>query len=148
MAAAPFLVLFNEEVIQRLKEEHAPPPFDRINDVAVSVPTAEMVRRHFPQVPVYARARNHHHTHLLTVLGIKSIVREILYSSLKLTEAALKGLGQPAHETRALLERFQRQFAVFRDETRLIQTTREAAEKFKRLFEENSQSEPAGKPAA
>ncbi len=82
------------------------------------------------------------------MLGIKSIVREILYSSLKLTEAALKGLGQPAHETRALLERFQRQFAVFRDETRLIQTTREAAEKFKRLFEENSQSEPAGKPAA
>ncbi len=52
MAAASFLVLFNEEVIQRLKEEHAPPPFDRINDVAVSVPTAEMVRRHFPQVPV------------------------------------------------------------------------------------------------
>ncbi|MHB8425041.1 MAG: hypothetical protein ACYDB9_07805 [Gammaproteobacteria bacterium] len=56
MAAAPFLVLFNQEVIQHLKEERAPPPFDRIDDVAASVPAAERERRHFPQVPVYARA--------------------------------------------------------------------------------------------
>jgi hypothetical protein len=93
---------------------------------------------------------------LLTELGVKVIVRETLYSSLKLTEAVLEGLGQPAHETRALLEKFQRydeqllqrQHAVFRDETKLIQTTQEAAAELRHLFEEDSQSEPDGKPAA
>ena len=127
-----------------------------IDNVEASVRTAEMVRKHFPLVPVYARARNRHHTHLLTELGVKAIVRETLYSSLKLTEAVLEGLGQPAHETRALLDKFQRydeellnrQYAVFRDETKYIQTTKEAAAELRRLFEEDSQSEPAGKPAS
>src|SRR5574337_83593 len=232
MAATPFLVLFNEKVIQRFQKEHAPPDFDRIDepgnpvviagfgrfgqivgrvlrlkkipftaldanledvddlrrygnkvyygdasrlellraahveqarvfvlaidDVAASVRTAEMVRKHFPQVQIYARARNRHHTHLLTELGVKSIVRETLYSSLKLTEAVLEGLGQPAHETRELLDKFQhydeqllqRQYAVFRDEIKYIQTTKEAAEELKRLFAEDRHSEPAGKPAS
>ncbi len=86
-------------------------------------------------------------------------MRETLYStasSLKLTEAVLESLGQPAHETREVLERFQRydeqflqrQCAVFRDETKLIQTTRETAEELKRLFKEDSQSEPADKAAS
>ncbi|MGH8377600.1 MAG: monovalent cation:proton antiporter-2 (CPA2) family protein [Gammaproteobacteria bacterium] len=232
MAATPFLVLFNEKVIQHFQEEHALPEFDRIDepgnpvviagfgrfgqivgrvlrlkqmtftaldanledvddlrrygnkvyygdasrldmlraahvehakifvlaidDVSASVRTAEMVRKHFPEVPIYARARNRHHTHLLTELGVKVIVRETLHSSLHLTEAVLEGLGQPAHETRALLEKFQRfdeqllqrQYAVFRDETKYIQTTKEAAAELRRLFEEDGQSEPAGKPAA
>ncbi|MGH8281195.1 MAG: cation:proton antiporter, partial [Gammaproteobacteria bacterium] len=126
-----------------------------IDDVAASVRTAETVRRNFPLLPVYARARNRHHAHLLTELGVKVIVRETLYSSLKLTEAVLEGLGQPAHETRVLLEKFQhydeqllqRQYAVFRDETKYIQTTKEAADELRRLFAEDSQSEPAGKSA-
>ncbi|MDE1984775.1 MAG: NAD-binding protein, partial [Gammaproteobacteria bacterium] len=232
MAATPFLVLFEEKVIQRFQKEHAAPDFDRIDEagnpvviagfgrfgqivgrvlrlkkipftaldaniedvddlrrygnkvyygdasrlellraahvehakvfvlaidhVAASVRTAEMVRKHFPQVQIYARARNRHHSHLLTELGVKSIVRETLYSSLKLTEAVLEGLGQPAHETRALLDKFQRydeqllqrQYAVFRDEAKLIQTTKEAAAELRHLFEEDSQSEPAREPAA
>jgi monovalent cation:proton antiporter-2 (CPA2) family protein len=232
MAVTPFLVLFNEKVIQRFQEENAPPPFDNIDepgnpvviagfgrfgqivgrvlrlknitftaldanledvdvvrrfgnkvyygdasrldllraahveqakvfvlaidDVAASVRTAEVVRKNFPQVRIYARARNRHHTHLLTELGVTNIVRETLYSSLKLTEAVFEGLGQPAHETRALLERFQqydeallkRQFAVFRDESKLIQTTKEAAAELQRLFEEDNQSKPVATPAS
>ncbi|MGB9429594.1 MAG: monovalent cation:proton antiporter-2 (CPA2) family protein [Gammaproteobacteria bacterium] len=231
MAATPFLVLFNEKIIQRFQEEHAPPDFDNIDepgnpvviagfgrfgqvvgrvlrlkkipftamdaniedveavrrygskvyygdasrldmlraaqvehakifvlaidDVTASVRTAEMVRKHFPQVQIYARARNRHHTHLLTDLGVKTIVRETLFSSLKLTEAVLEGLGQPAHETRAVLEKFQRydeqllqrQHAVFRDESKLIQTTKEAAEELQRLFEEDNQSKAVAIPA-
>jgi len=107
-------------------------------------------------VPIYARARNRHHTHLLTELGVRVIVRETLYSSLKLTEAVLEGLGQPAHATRVLLDKFQRydeqllqrQYAVFRDEAKLVQTTKEAAAELRRLFEEDIQSESAGKAAS
>jgi len=232
MAATPFLVLFNEKVIQRFQKEHAPPAFDNIDepgnpvviagfgrfgqvvgrvlrlkkipftamdaniedvdvvrrygnkvyygdasrldllraarvehakifvlaidDVAASVRTAEIVRKHFPQVQIYARARNRHHSHLLTELGVKVSVRETLYSSLKLTEQVLEALGQPAHETRALLDKFQhydedllqRQHAVFRDESKLIQTTKEAAEELQRLFEEDNRSKAAATPVA
>jgi len=231
MAATPFLVLFNEKVIQRFQKEHAPPAFDNIDepgnpvviagfgrfgqvvgrvlrlkkipftamdaniedvdvvrrygskvyygdasrldllraahvehakifvlaidDVEASVRTAEMMRKHFPQVQIYARARNRYHSHLLTDLGVKASVRETFFSSLKLTEEVLEALGQPAHETRALLDKFQRydedllqrQHAVFRDESKLIQTTKEAAEELQRLFEEDNRSKAAAAPA-
>ena len=144
------------ELLRAAHVEHAKVFVLAIDHVEASMRTAEMVRKHFPQVQIYARARNRYHTHLLTELGVRVIVRETLYSSLKLTEAVLEGLGQPAHETRALLEKFQhydeqllqRQYAVFRDEAKYIQTTKEAADELRRLFAEDSRSEPAGKPAA
>ncbi|MGA9854623.1 MAG: monovalent cation:proton antiporter-2 (CPA2) family protein [Gammaproteobacteria bacterium] len=231
MAATPFLVLFNEKVIQRFQKEHALPAFDNIDepgnpvviagfgrfgqvvgrvlrlkkipftamdaniedvdvvrrygnkvyygdasrpellraarlehakifvlaidDVEASVRTAEMVREHFPQVQIFARARNRHHSHLLTDLGVKASVRETFFSSLKLAEEVLEALGQPAHETRALLDKFQRydeqllqrQHAVFRDESKLIQTSKEAAEELQHLFEEDNRSKTAAAPA-
>lgn len=128
-----------------------------IDDVESSVRTAETVREHFPEVQVYARARNRHHVHLLRELGVKVSMRETLYSSLKLTEQVLEGLGQPAHQTRALLERFQnydqqlleRQFAVFRDENQLVQTTRQVVQELEHLLDEDRRSDavtekPAG----
>jgi monovalent cation:proton antiporter-2 (CPA2) family protein len=143
------------ELLRAAHVEHAKVFVLAIDHVEASVRTAEMVRKHFPLVPIYARARNRHHTHLLTELGVRVIVRETLYSSLKLTEAVLEGLGQPAHATRALLDKFQRydeqllqrQYAVFRDEAKLVQTTKEAAAELRRLFEEDRHREPAGKPA-
>ncbi|TAN13392.1 MAG: glutathione-regulated potassium-efflux system protein KefB [Burkholderiaceae bacterium] len=116
-----------------------------IDDLEASVRTAETVRAHFPKVQIYARARNRHHAHLLRELGVTASVRETFYSSLKLTEQVLEGLGQAAHETRALLDRFQRydqqllerQFAVFRDETQLAQTTRQVAQELEHLLDED-----------
>ena len=40
-------------------------------------------------------------------------------------------------------ELLQRQFAVFRDEARLIQTSREAAKELELLLEEDRRSEPS-----
>ncbi len=149
VAVTPFLVLFNEKVIRRFKEEHAKVFVLAIDEVAASVRTAGMVRKPFPQVPIYARARNlPSHPSAHRAGRQDHLARDPVFH--KLTEAVLEGLGQPAHETREVLKRFQRyheqllqrQYAVFRDETMLIQTTREAAEELKRLFKEDSQSEP------
>ncbi len=144
------------DLLRAARVEHARIFVLAIDDVAASVRTAEIVRKHFPHVQIYARARNRHHSHLLTELGVKISVRETLFSSLKLTEQVLEALGQPAHETRALLDKFQRydedllrrQHAVFRDESQLIQTTKEAAEELQRLFEEDNRSKAAAVPAA
>ncbi len=70
-----------------------------IDDIETSVRTAQIVRTHFPHVPIYARARNRQHVHRLMDLGIEDIERETFLSSLELTKDLLKGLGTP--ETRA-----------------------------------------------
>lgn len=114
-----------------------------IDDVEASMRTAETVRRHFPGLVIYARARNRYHAHLLMELGVTHIVRETLLSSLDLSAGVLDGLGVPDAERRHTLEVFRRhdeetlkrQFAVFRDEDRLIQTSREATAELESLFE-------------
>ncbi|MEE8294567.1 MAG: monovalent cation:proton antiporter-2 (CPA2) family protein, partial [Sphingomonadales bacterium] len=57
-----------------------------IDDVDASLKTAAVVRKHFPDVPIFARARNRKHAYQLRDLGVHNIVRETLHSSLKLTE--------------------------------------------------------------
>ena len=120
-----------------------------IDDVEASVRAAAMVRKHFPNLTILARARNRYHAHLLMELGVKIIVRETLFSSLRLAADLLQKLGLSAQETTSSIDTFQkydeallqRQFAVFRDENKMIQTTKEAAEELRHLFEEDSQSD-------
>ncbi|MGH8272386.1 MAG: NAD-binding protein, partial [Gammaproteobacteria bacterium] len=117
-----------------------------IDDVEASVRTAEVVRSHFPNLTIYARARNRYHAHLLMELGVTHIVRETLFSSIELTARILGGLGVSEREAKRTLDIFgrhdqetlQRQFAVFRDEDKLIQTSREAAAELETLFEEDT----------
>lgn len=221
MAATPFLVLFNERLLQKFAKENKEPEFDRIDEPAnpviiagfgrfgqvvgrllrmqqipftaleadaeqietirrfgskvyygdasrlellraakadqskylvlaidgieASVRTAEMVHKHFPNLKVLARARNRHHAHLLREQGVEVIVRETLYSSLKLTEDLLQELGMSQAEIAHTLEMFEkhdaellmRQYAVFRDEAKLVQTSKEAAEELELLLEED-----------
>ena len=223
MAATPFLVLFNERVVQPFMEEHKEPEYDRIDepgnpviiagfgrfgqivgrllrmkqipftaleanaenidtlrrfgskvyygdasrfellraakadqakflvlavdDVEASVKTAEMARKHFPNLTILARARNRYHSHLLRELGIEHIVRETYYSSLKMGEDLLAELGLPQPEIERTVEMFQkhddallkRQFAVFRDEDKLVQTSKEAAAELEQLLQEDRQ---------
>ena len=114
-----------------------------IDNVEASMRTAEVVRHNFPNLTIYARARNRYHAHLLMELGITHIVRETLLSSFELTAQVLGGLGVSEKESHRMLEIFsrhdeetlKRQFAVFRDEDRLIQTSREAAAELESLFE-------------
>lgn len=114
-----------------------------IDNVEASLRAAKVVRHNFPNLTIYARARNRYHAHLLMELGITHIVRETLLSSFDLTAQVLGGLGISEKESRRTLKIFgrhdeetlKRQFAVFRDEDRLIQTSREAAAELETLFE-------------
>ena len=64
-----------------------------IDDVEASVKTAALVRRHFPDLPILARARNRVHHFRLRDLGIKTIYRETFLSSLEVAHQALLRLG-------------------------------------------------------
>jgi glutathione-regulated potassium-efflux system protein KefB len=87
-----------------------------IDDVEASLRVAQTVRQNFPDLPIYARARNRTHVHQLLDLGITHIQRETFLSALELTREMLVGLGLSEQEASRLTETFKRH-----DEARLYE---------------------------
>jgi voltage-gated potassium channel Kch len=79
-----------------------------IDDVEHSLRIAEIVRQNFPDLPIYARARDRTHVHRLMDLGVKIIERETFLAALELTKKLLRGLGIGSSETKRLAETFRR----------------------------------------
>lgn len=123
-----------------------------IDDVEASVRTARVLRQHFPALPIIARARNRVHVFRLRDLGVKHIFRDTFPASLDMARLSLLGLGLgPAAAERAVAmfrrsdeEQLDAQYAVQHDEARLIQTSQEAADQLRELFE----SDLAGPPVS
>ena len=116
-----------------------------IDDVEASLRTAETLRRHFPDLKIYARARNRFHAYRLMDLNCELIERETFRSSLYLAKQVLIALDIPAWEAETAVSRFQvhdeknlaRQHAVYHDETQLIQTVKDAARELEGLLEQD-----------
>jgi len=78
-------------------------------------------------------------------------MRETLLSSLELGRDVLIELGIPAWDARDTVDTFQRhdehllerQHAIYHDESKLIQTSNEAAQELELLFESDSESNAA-----
>jgi monovalent cation:proton antiporter-2 (CPA2) family protein len=87
-----------------------------IDDVEHSLRVVETVRRDFPDLPIFARARDRTHVHRLMDLGVTIVERETFLSALELTRRLLGGLGLGSAEVKRLVETFKRQ-----DERRLYQ---------------------------
>src|SRR6185436_4951522 len=64
-----------------------------IDDVEASVKTAAVVRRHFPELEILARARNRVHYFRLRDLGVQVIHRDTFPASLNVAHQALLRLG-------------------------------------------------------
>ena len=117
-----------------------------IDDVEGSLRTAEVVRRHFPDVPIYARARNRRHVHQLMDLGVKVIRRETFLSSLDLTREVLAGLGVPQGEVARTIDEFQRfdeqrltdAYTDHKDEKALMARARKDFEELEELFRQDA----------
>ena len=114
-----------------------------IDDVESSVRTAELVRRHFPDVAMLARARNRVHYFRLRDLGINAIHRETFPASLDLARQALLRLGfgiAAAEHAIALFkahdeEQLAVQGAVQHDEAQLVELAKHATDQLRELFE-------------
>jgi glutathione-regulated potassium-efflux system ancillary protein KefC/glutathione-regulated potassium-efflux system protein KefB len=114
-----------------------------IDDVDASVRTADLVRRHFPNLRILARARNRQHAFRLMDAGVDQIWRETLGSSLEMAESALVELGTDAETAAAHIRTFRAhdqatllaQAAVKDDEAKLIASTTAAARQLESLFE-------------
>jgi glutathione-regulated potassium-efflux system protein KefB len=125
-----------------------------VDDVEASVRTAELIRRHFPQLKIFARARNRQHAFRLMDLEVRYVIRETLVSSLEMSEKILETLGLSKSTAVETVRRFRahdeqtmaKQQAVKDDENKFLQTTRESAEQLLQLFETDA-AEPLD-PAA
>lgn len=114
-----------------------------IGEVETSLKVAAMVRKHYPQVPIYARASNRAHSYQLMDLGVKMQIRETLHSSMELSRGVLHELGFDPHDAHRTINAFHdfdtkllhQQHAVHRDEQKLIATAKQATEELKSLFE-------------
>lgn len=151
----------NLEILKAAGTERAEVFIIASDNAEESVAIAELLRSHYPKVKVYARARNRHVAHRLLALGVHFVERETYESSLKTASAVYRGLGFSStladravaafrHHDEALL---QRQLAFFEDESKIIESAREAAEELESLLdedqaaieqEETSSSSPTG----
>jgi monovalent cation:proton antiporter-2 (CPA2) family protein len=125
-----------------------------IDDVEASVRATELVRKHFPRLKIFARARNRQHAYRLMDLGVEYVIRETLVSSLEMSAEVLEALGLSKLSALETVQRFRahdeatllRQYAIKDDEKKLIQTGRESAEQLLHLFETDT-GQPADDPA-
>jgi glutathione-regulated potassium-efflux system ancillary protein KefC len=78
-----------------------------IDDVAQSLQVSALVREHFPQLQIVARARNVTHFYRLRKLGITLIERELLDASLMSGRQVLQLMGWQPHEARNQALRFR-----------------------------------------
>jgi glutathione-regulated potassium-efflux system ancillary protein KefC/glutathione-regulated potassium-efflux system protein KefB len=123
-------------------------------DVDASVRTAELVRRHFPDLKIMARARNRQHALRLMDIGVKYFIRETYLSSLDLAQHTLESLGLTRADAIESIRRFdahdKKQLQVQRefrdDEQKLIQSAQLAARELEQLFEADMEPAPAKEP--
>ena len=129
-----------------------------IDDVEASVKTAELIRKHFPHLKIFARARNRQHAFRLMDLDVRYTIRETLVSSLEMSEKVLETLGLSKSKSIETVRQFRahdeatmaKQHAVKDDEKKFLQTSRESAEQLLHLFETDAAqpAEPAPKRRA
>ena len=104
----------------------------------------EIAKRTFPNLTIFARARNRRHAHLLMDRGIDGLVRDTFYSSLELAEhVAARARRSQAdgrstavalfreHDERHLIE----SHAIYRNEAKLIQSAKQQQAELATLFE-------------
>jgi monovalent cation:proton antiporter-2 (CPA2) family protein len=117
-----------------------------IDDVEASVKTAELIRKHFPHLKIFARARNRQHAFRLMDLDVRYTIRETLVSSLELSVQVLESLGLSKSKAVETVHQFRvhdeetmaKQHAVKDDEKKFLETSRESAEQLLHLFETDS----------
>ncbi len=119
-----------------------------IEDVERSLATARAVRKHFPRLTVFARARNRQHAYALMDLGIDHVVRDTFHSSLELAREVLMELGLGDFESRRTVETFRehdtarlmRQRGISHDVDRMAEEARHWTRELEEMFAEDERS--------
>ncbi len=138
------------ELLRAAHAEHAEAFVLTTDDPEANLRTARLVKRHYPHLKIYARARNRQHAFKLMDLGVDGVVRETFHSSLELGKQVLQAVGVSPEQASERSERFRRhdeallreQHLVYDDEAALVASAREALAELATLFEADTRPEP------
>jgi glutathione-regulated potassium-efflux system protein KefB len=116
-----------------------------IDNVEDSMRAAELVKSHYPHVPIYARARDRMHAMRLLDLGVKALRRETFLASLDLTRVLLLGLGYSERVADRTVQTFREHderrlnedYRLASDAEKLIERARSSHAMLEKLFEED-----------
>lgn len=130
------------DLLRAAKADRAAALVLAIDDPDASVRTAGTVRENFPDLPIYARARNRNHAYRLMDVGVKVVWRETFLSSIDMARAVLTGLGVSETEARTATETFRRHderrlyahHGLHNDEQRMRDLAKAATKELEELF--------------
>jgi len=113
------------------------------DDPEANIRTARVVKRSFPHLKIYARARNRQHAFKLMDMDVASVTRETFLSSLDMGRQIMEALGVPPDVAAERVKRFrehdeqmlQEQYLIYDDEAALVASTQQAQRDLLRLFE-------------
>ncbi len=117
-----------------------------IDDVEASVKTAELITQNFPNLKIFARARNRGHVFDYMALGIKMIKRETFDSSIYFVKDLLVDMGFEDAQAHRLVEKFRthdeimmkKQYLVRKDDKSLLSVSQQGVEQLAQVLREET----------
>jgi len=95
------------DILERLGTDRAGAVLITMNDTHAAGRTLSEIRRNWPKVPVFVRARDAAHSRELRRLGADHIVPEALEASLQLSGRVLGAMGTPSEAVNEIIEQFR-----------------------------------------
>ncbi|PKG98849.1 monovalent cation:proton antiporter-2 (CPA2) family protein [Paraglaciecola sp. MB-3u-78] len=128
--------------------EHAKVILVAVDDEDDALKIAELVREHFPEVKVIARARNRYTAVKLYNLGIQTNVREVFAGGLEAANMLLQAYGLSETEAKGLIDIFavhdknllESTMMQNMDFDQLIAISKQGRQELQTLFEEDKQN--------
>ncbi|MFK8021740.1 MAG: monovalent cation:proton antiporter-2 (CPA2) family protein [Pseudomonadales bacterium] len=113
-----------------------------VDDVEASVRIAALLQKHYPQLSIYARARNRKHAYRLMDLDVKVVRRDTFLAAVDLTREVLIGTGLSEIEARNTvdafrahdLERLHAHAHLHSDEDKMRDLAKTAAQELEEMF--------------
>ncbi len=123
------------------------------DDPEANIRTARVVKRLFPHLKVFARARNRQHAFKLMDFNVDGVVRETFGSSLEMAEQVMQALGIPADQAAQRAQQFRlsdeallrEQHLFYDDEAALVSTTQDALRDLQAIFEADDRARQTAK---
>lgn len=97
------------EVLKAVGADNAKAVVITLNQMTPSVRTVMMLRRHFPDLPVCVRVKDHKHQDKLMNSGARLVIPETVEPTVQLATSVLHIVGIPTDEVGQLIDTFRRQ---------------------------------------
>jgi glutathione-regulated potassium-efflux system ancillary protein KefC len=123
-----------------------------VDDKVMGLKIVDLVRSHFPQLEIVARARDVTHWHELRERGVQRVERELFESSLASARSVLEVLGQSPAQAQSMaqvfrqhnLELFEKMHPHFKDRSKLIAVVKQGRRQLEeQMAQERGQQPPS-----